>query len=74
MKKTMPAVDQNVKVEEFHYPLLKWYGSGSDISMMDELNRPDRELEELKQEARGYNFLMGKTPQILPDYREEEED
>ena len=54
-------------------PPIRWYESDTNVLTMDGPISPERELKKLYQEALEYDFLKGKTPQVLIDNMEEEE-
>jgi len=58
--------------EEFYFRPKSRDKFETDFLTMDGVARSNRELELLFQEAQEYDFLMGKTPQSLPDNWEEE--
>jgi hypothetical protein len=59
-----------MKSEKIYYPPLRWYEPEINVLTMDEPILSNKELEESFQED---DFLLGKTPEALPDYWEEEE-
>ena len=61
-----------MKEEQLYLPL-KWDDSGINFLTLDEQSGPSRELEQLFQEVQEDDFLLGKTPEALPDSWEEEE-
>jgi len=62
-----------MRSEELYYPPLRWYEPEINVATMDEPVISNKELEELFQEVQEDDFLLGKTPEALPDYWEEEE-
>jgi hypothetical protein len=62
-----------MKSEEIYYPPLRWYESEVNVLTMDELIISNNEHERLCRDSQEYDFLMGITPKVLPDYWEEED-
>ena len=60
-----------MKSEEIYYPPLRWYESEVNVSTMDELIISNNEHERLCRGSQEYDFLMGITPKVLPNYWEE---
>ncbi len=73
MRNKILSADHNKQSEEIYYPPLRWYELGSNVLAVDELIRSKKELKQVNQEVQEDDFLLGKTPDILPDNWEEEE-
>ena len=59
-----------MRTKELYYP---WDKSDTDVLTVDQMDRSNRELEQLYLEAQEYDFLMDKTPKALPEYWEQED-
>lgn len=53
---------------DLYFPPLKRYDQQNNLSNIDQPMITYRELKKLYQEAQEYDFLVGKTPEVLPDY------
>jgi len=61
-----------MKTKARHFPVPEWDNPQNDVLMMDVMDKSNRELDQLYLEAQEYDFLVGKTPQAMPDFWEDE--
>jgi hypothetical protein len=73
MRNQILSTYDNKHSGELYFPPIKWYETEINVLTMDEPVSSGRELKKLYLEAQEYDFLKGKTPQVLPVYWEEED-
>lgn len=73
MRNETLATHHNKNSEEILYPPRRWYESETDILTMDALINSNRGLVQLYKEVQEEDFLLGKTPEALPDNWDEED-
>ena len=73
MRNQIVTTYDNKYSEDLFNPPVRWYGFGVNVLTADDPKSSKKELEQLYIEAHEYDFLMGKRPKILPDYRQEED-
>ena len=57
----------NKNAGEFYCPPVQWDESEVNVLTVDKPSAAERELEQLYLEALEYDFLMGKTPEVIPE-------
>lgn len=72
MRNQILSIHDNKYSGELFHPPIRWFELDINVLTMDEQSSSNRELEQLYQEAQEYDFLVGRTPQIMPNYWEEE--